>query len=162
MAEVDHLARLEQEQAALFAPLKQHYEEIDKEIKDAEVRLTELRETRTRIKSLIRVGDPTFEKRLYKNGSKPGRKPAGEQRPEGFSKQTLEELTVWLQANVSWLNEGDGFIASELARSHHAELPVPGQSRLAKALRKLSDQGVVRLNKLGGRSGRAKYYKVVA
>jgi hypothetical protein len=154
-----YLERLRQDMARLTEPLKAQYHEVSEEIEKRKIEIKELSEARTSIRTLIRSVEPTFD-RTQQNGNKPSETP----RNRGFSEERLRTLVDWLHENAEMLNaenEGQGFVASPISRQYQVAGIGKSQSTFSKMLLALHDQGVVRLSKVGGRSGREKFYKVV-
>jgi predicted transcriptional regulator len=163
MSTTDHAGRLSAEVEALLQPLHQHYEELTREIDEAETKARDLRAVRTKVRAMIRLGDPDFAKRAYAGNGKPKAK-AGD---GPVTPETIDRLGDWLVANaeeLNALNDGEGFYASGLARDRD---DLPGgvnrqQSRISWSLKKLHERGVVRIASKGKGSGGRLYYKVIA
>jgi hypothetical protein len=159
-ASTSYVERLRQDMARLTEPLKAQYHEVSEEIEKRKIEIKELSEARTSIRTLIRSVEPTFDRTQQQNGNKPSVAP----RNRGYSEERLQTLVDWLHENAEMLNaenEGQGFVATPISRQHQVAGIGNSQSTFSKMLLALHDQGVVRLNKVGGRSGREKFYKVV-
>lgn len=148
-------------------PLKESYAEIDAEITALETKLSKARAVREEVRKAIRRTDPDFGDDLRKSNGRSNGKVRGSigTGQRNFSPERLGTLTEWLRENAEWLNEGDGFMATKIAREHKVPGIASSQSTFSKMLLVLHDQGVVRLNRVGAaedtNKGRAKYYKVV-
>lgn len=160
----DHASRLTAEVDALLRPLRDHYEDLTREIREHEDAARELKRVRGQVAALIRVTDPSFGKRPYAANGKGGKQAGGKRGLPKVHPDAVERLHEWLMTNAADLNaleDGKGFYASGLVEARK-DLP-PGvryQSALSSALATLHDRGVVTLTYQGGTGGR-KYYRVV-
>lgn len=122
---------------------------LDREIAESEQELHAKKTTRTEIRNMIRVFDPTFEPKR-----KPGPKPkTGRGRPTGRDPEVALEL---LEANRAEFSNGNGFTGTELSRRHDWPLT---QSRTSAALKALHERGAIRLDHTG--TGGSKHYVLV-
>lgn len=128
---------LDQELAAILAPLRSKRDAIDAELEQLDVRRLELRDARTRINRLL--GANNHKKPGPKAGSTPAR------RQVGVATERQDELLAWVKKHYA----GKEFSAPEISdRKDFAPLEMVG-SYLNNALNSLQSRGALRLVRTG-------------
>jgi hypothetical protein len=156
VTQVDHIARLQQEMAAITKPLSDHYAELERTIAGMETELNALRKARTQLRQTLRAIDPEL---VPTNGKK--KLPAAKKHSGATLKLTME----WLSARRDEIDAMGGIHASGIVNGHGEllrpdwDVPITSQASVSAALRQLHDQGFLRLDHLG--NGGARYFKVV-
>ena len=154
-----HLERLQQEIAEITQPLVTHYKEVGEEIGRREKELADLRAARNQLAKTIRSIDPELIEPYFKNGKKNG---GGKSKSSDPSAERVAACLVWLQEHKEEVNANGGFHATGLEARYGEKgdktFPILYQSGISKVLRRLHNQGALRLDHLG--TGGAKYFKV--
>ena len=137
----------------LLAPMREQLEAIDRDIDAKQREMSALRDTRRKIVRVLGAADAV--------PVKPGPRPGGKRTPNNkwkVSPAKLEALTTWLREHEADLPD-DGFTGPDIDR--RPDFNIMSRASIVNALHALADQGVIRLDHVGGRSGTARHYKMV-
>lgn len=144
--------RITDELRGILDPVRRHVAELDRQIEEAEEALSDLREARKIAQRVIYAADPQ---------SKPGPKkttlatgPSKRQAQE--VEENLAELRTWIEGHAN--EYPDGFTVNDLI---DAGLPFK-RERLFRYTKRLADQGVIRLDHLGGHRSAERFFKLAA
>jgi hypothetical protein len=145
--------RAEQSVKAAVEPIQQALADVDARLAELENEVAELKEFRRELAHKLRFLD------VNGGPAKPGPKSKASRRVRSVDERK-PEVIAWLRERADELNAGEGFFASEL--NARPDWTYSNGSNTSDMLRRLHDDGVIRLDHVGGRTGITKFYKVVA
>jgi hypothetical protein len=163
-----HLAQLQEQLASFLPTARQQLTEIESDIEKKQAEITELREERRQVRSILISLDPSFVEEQRANGKLPGTKPKRAQRHARgklpIGKERRDRIVAWLQEHAEELNEGDGFYVTGLIK--RPDWQFAGQSPTNKIMNMLREEGIITLSRIGENDGsrgarQRKFYKVI-
>lgn len=138
----------------LLAPMREQLEAVDRGIDAKQREMNVLRETRRKIVRVLGAADAA----PVKPGPKGGPKTKTPTNKWKVSPAKLGLLADWLRQHHTDF-DGDEFTGPAIER--HDDFSIMSRASLVNALHALAEQGVVRLDHVGGSTGNARVYKMV-